>query len=117
MNTKTSHLCRRVVKAFSALGIAKICVLTYVLFVMGSLFFAPWEGWGYAYSRPDMWGHQTWEIQRVTRYGPIFSPPANFYGANPKATDDYQQSQQAKNKPPRLHKKQFYLNQQFYAKL
>lgn len=46
-------------------------VIVYALFVVGSLFFAPWEGWQTPYDKK-------WENPRITRYGPIFSPPESL---------------------------------------
>jgi hypothetical protein len=89
---------RRRLSAIAGLGAARLCVITYVLFVVGSLFCAPWEGW--TSKRADIW--DSYSFDRGTRYGWVFSPPQSMWGTDGtgKAT---------RSLPPRLKIEQLVL--------
>jgi hypothetical protein len=97
---KAVHFYRRFVPMLLGLGVAKLCVFAYLMFVFGTLVFAPWEGWEVNQKEYRADSRVNWT--HATRFGPIFSPPAYLYGVNPKSTDDYKQSQRAIATPPRL---------------
>jgi predicted PurR-regulated permease PerM len=81
------------IRSTKRLGVSGVVVLTYALFVLGSLFYAPWEGWHQVPSYPGSYS-KTW--RKGLEAGSVFEAPRGIYGANPSAVSGYSQF------PPRL---------------
>ena len=65
-------------------GLARGCVMIYIICVGVSLFRVPWDGWAYGEAQiaPSV---KRWS--RIIKMGTIFSPPEKLLGANPNESN------------------------------
>lgn len=82
-----------ILKTVTPERVARWCVLGYALFVIVSLFLAPWRGWT-DYERES---GRVNPPHQVVRFAPIFNAPQGLYGTDPRRGRDH-----AKQTPPKL---------------